>query len=282
MLAYCLAPNIAHAIISPSGDIKEGQTVTVTCEVGFQFDAGVASPLTATCVKDTNGGQTIEGVDYLGVFDKALPACVPVAPAPIVYEEMPASMQGLNMECSKWRDNKNGKGKDLAFTAQLAQMAHCMAQDCAQSMVATTTCRYADDNRLCYTLTGQIWCKDHLGNPACLDLGDKAGDSKNLDGDGAWAPRLDVPVFGSAKLTAPSATYACNCLKNCAHSTAPNTLIKYWCTGGVVGPKVGQITGSPAQDLTAASIMSMNKNGMCACSCGIVGQKTTWKPGSAQ
>jgi hypothetical protein len=269
--------------------------VTVMCQEGSGFsDKSAPKAFVATCVKDATTAVT---VDYRGNFDKAMPVCEevnldvvspsPPPPSTPPPKQMPADMQGLNLECSKWRDNKNGqeatpkKGYDLSFEAQLQQMAYCMQQDCMQSMSASKgACRFADANRLCYTLPGQLWCKDNPGNPSCQDLGEKAGDPTNLGGDGAWAPKQNVPVWGSAKLTAPSTTYACNCLKRCAHSTTP--LKKYWCTGGVAGEMVGQITGSPAQDLTAASILNANKNDQCACSCGIVGQTPTWRPGNAQ
>jgi hypothetical protein len=37
---------------------------------------------------------------------------------------------------------------------------------------------------------------------------------------------------------------------------------------------------SPAQDPTAASVMSANKNEYCECLLGIVGQKATWRTGA--
>lgn len=293
---YCAAVHIENAMVSPDADVLEGEGVTVTCNEGFEFDADVATPFTATCVKDENGGETINGYDYLGIFDAEMPVCVPIPPPDDdeeevstggsadggggSYVEMYASLKGLNMECSKWRNNKDGvgNGNNLSLKDQLAQMAYCMQQDCAQSMEGIA-CRYTDENRLCYTDPGQIFCQDNAPHPNCQDLGEQAGDPTNLDGDGAWAPKQDVPVFGSAALTAAAPTYACNCLKNCAHYTGSSALKKYRCTGGNA-IMVGQIAGSAAEDIER--IASSTKNGQCACSCGIINDKASWEEGDSQ
>jgi hypothetical protein len=68
-LAYCRAPNIANALISPNGDIKEGETVTVMCQEGFGFsDKSAPTAFVATCVKD--GTTAAVTVDYRGKIIK--------------------------------------------------------------------------------------------------------------------------------------------------------------------------------------------------------------------
>jgi len=180
----------------------------------------------------------------------------------------------LNSECGKWRDNAAGVGddNDLSARGQMQQMAYCMAQDCAQSM-EEVSCRYTDENGLCYTNPGQGWCQDYFartgqnaGNSQCVDHGDEMGPD-NLDGPGTWEPLDSVPLFGSAALSTQPPRFTCNCFKNCAHYTGSDALKKYRCTGGLA-VKVGTIEGSPAAD---AVISSSSKTGQCACSCGIPG-----------
>jgi hypothetical protein len=163
----------------------------------------------------------------------------PVPPAPPVNVEADmGSASGLNMECSKWRDNKDGVGNkpNLQLYNQMKQMAYCMQQDCVQSLEAIT-CRYVDENHLCYTNPGQLFCAEHPGHSKCIDLG--AGvTATNLDGPGAWAPKEGVPVFGTDASAAGKPPYECVCYKNCVHYTGSNKLKKYRCTGGL-GIKVG-------------------------------------------
>eukprot|EP00802_Teleaulax_amphioxeia_P000724 Tamp_00724.p1 GENE.Tamp_00724~~Tamp_00724.p1 ORF type:complete len:968 (+),score=193.40 Tamp_00724:245-2905(+) len=271
---YCEAPTVSNAYVSPNGDVLEGETVTVTCHEGYVMDEDAPSTFVATCIKNE---EAAAGDVYGGVFDQAMPTCVPEAPEPLPDEvEMSSSAKGLNSECAKWRDNKDGKGKDLSLQAQLRQFAYCMQQDCAQSM-EQVTCRYTDGNRLCYTNVGQIFCKEHVPHSMCQDLGEAAGDPTNLVGDGAWAPRQNVPVFGSASLI-DSTPYNCLCLKNCAHYTGSSLLKKYRCTGGDAR-MVGQIEGSSADKIE--SISSSTKNGQCACSCGHIGVDN-WEAGNPQ
>ena len=153
---------------------------------------------------------------------------------------MSSSDKGINMECSKWRDNKNGVGtkNNLQLKNQMKQFAYCMQQDCATSMTqAALGCRYTDENRLCYTIPGQLFCQAHPGHSKCQDLGPTVTAS-NLADPGAWAPKEGVPVFGASPDATGQPPYGCVCFKNCAHTTGSDTLKKYWCTRGV-GIKVG-------------------------------------------
>jgi len=171
-----------------------------------------------------------------------------------------------------------------------------MQQDCMYSMQASTYgCRYTDGDQLCYSMPGQLFCQQNVPNSACHDLGEAAGDTTNLIGEGAWAPRTSVPVFGSAALTAEG-PYTCYCLKNCVHAStsASSKLKNYRCTGGVAnivgtkGDSPDLPSGSSSGSLPAgaptdrfASIYSNTKDGQCACACGYVGT-AIWEQGDAQ
>ena len=280
---YCAAVSIEYGTVSPDADVPEGGSITVTCNPGFHFDEGENSPFMATCVKDEGGGETVNGVQYSGIFDKAIPMCVPDIEEDVSSDEaeMADSMKGLNMECAKWRNNKDGvgKGNNLSLKNQLRQMAYCMQQDCQRSMDAGVKgCRFTDANRLCYSVPGQVFCLEHAPHSMCNDLGEPAGDTSNIDGPGTWEPLLSVPVFGTAALTS-STPYSCNCFKNCAHYTGSSALKKYRCTGGNA-IMVGAIAGSPAE--IVQKISSSSKNGQCACSCGYVGDVSSWEAGDAQ
>ena len=283
---YCAGVVVEHGYVSPDGDLVEGASISVTCYQGFHFDEDVASPFTATCIKDDNGGETINGVDYLGVLDLAMPVCVPNIDKKEKQEDaviMSASDKGLYSECAKWRDNKDGVGlkNNLALRKQMAQMAFCMQQDCQASLSASRTCRWTDGNRLCYSMVGQAFCGKNIPNSACQDLGKAAGDVTNFGGDGTWVPLTSVKVYGSAALLA-SSPFTCNCFKGCAHYTGNDKLKKYRCTNATPAAVVGTIQGSPAQEVVdKKNYGSANKDGECACSCGYAGT-ATWEAGDAQ
>jgi len=51
---YCHVPAVANAYISPNVDVKEGETVTVTCHEGYGLEDGSPSAFVANCLKDAN------------------------------------------------------------------------------------------------------------------------------------------------------------------------------------------------------------------------------------
>jgi hypothetical protein len=87
---HCVIPSIAHASVAPQNDLNEGGTLTIVCEEGFEIafpsmaDVAAQSPFTATCIKDPLiGSSNIGSVVYLGVYDKILPVCQLIPPAPL-------------------------------------------------------------------------------------------------------------------------------------------------------------------------------------------------------
>jgi len=217
-----------------------------TVVLGFSQRAGPGVKMKCTASTKADAGSTKES--DCKVVSSAVGALVappppprlpdPFPPPPSAEAVMQSDDKGLNSECGKWRDNKNGLGskKNLQLGNQMKQMAYCMAQDCAQSM-EQITCRYTDESRLCYTNPGQIFCKNHAGHSKCQDMG-AAVTKENLADPGAWAPLTSVPVFGSDPSSVGKSPYGCVCFKNCAHFTGGDVLKKYRCSGGV-GNKLG-------------------------------------------
>jgi len=191
----------------------------------------------------------------------------------------------INMECSKWRDNKNawanavGFKPDMTIENQLKQMAYCMEQDCAQSMEKQASCRYTDANRLCYIEQGQVYCEKNAPSPSCGDLGIEAYAS-NIAGPGAWAPLTNVTVFGTAAKT--NAPFSCFCLKNCANTPSTGAGMgdnSFRCTGGKPAAQVGAVKGSPLEQ--SPTFIPGNKDGACGCVCGYPGT-TLWRKANPQ
>ena len=57
----------------------------------------------------------VDGVEYTGIYDNELPFCVLTPDEDPVGPVMSDSDKGLNMECSKWRNNYNGVGTKNAL-----------------------------------------------------------------------------------------------------------------------------------------------------------------------
>lgn len=233
------------------------------------------------CCYTSCTGTGNQGAQCCACAETAAPSRTPTA-GPKSSVDEPGSNGLVNMECSKWRDNKNGWANavgskfDMSITNQMRQMAYCMEQDCIQSLETHTSCRYTDANRFCYLEAGQVFCEKKAPYPSCNDLGARMY-MPNVAGAGAWAPLVNVTVFGSAAKT--NAPYSCFCLKNCVNS-ASLTENSFVCTGGKPAAQVGAVAGSPLEKSPTFSSIA-NKDGMCGCMCGYPGTNM-WQKANPQ
>jgi hypothetical protein len=211
------------------------------------------------------------------------PGSAPPPPPPATTTMMPPASANLfakndpaksllNMECSKWRDQRGSKN----FAWQAKTMAKCMDQDCAQSLEEDNGCRFHDSNRLCYAYSSaQVWCAGNPTNKWCHDQGadwaQKAhGIGTAADAAGTkWEPKQDVEV-ANPKAGDPE-KYNCACYKDCTCKFKHGSSGKCYCTDDanpvLVGDKNEVIMRKKGKPDTTLRFIKKNKNGHCACVC---------------
>jgi hypothetical protein len=176
--------------------------------------------------------------------------------------DMPAGARGLNMDCSKWRDQVNeGKSK------QLQSMIRCMQQDCAQSLAAIT-CDYVTPETggtanagLCYTSPGQIFCKENPTSPDCKRVA-------------KWMPVKNIPFRGDSTKggdgVTDEGTFSCVCAKKCSYWKSAKALR---CAEGwemLGNPYTSQFDSANLKQSQGENgiVRDNNKKEECACVCG--------------
>jgi len=103
-LVWCSVSGVANGVVSEEGKVLEGATVSVTCNQGFEMEGEdvQGASFSAICVKDQEGGSTVDGVEYKGILFPHMPVCVavppplspppPSLPAPLSVEECCATV----------------------------------------------------------------------------------------------------------------------------------------------------------------------------------------------
>ena len=83
-LVWCSVSGVANGMVSEEGKVLEGATVSVTCNQGFAMEGEdvQGASFSAICVKDQDGGSTVDSVEYKGILFPHMPVCVAVPPPP--------------------------------------------------------------------------------------------------------------------------------------------------------------------------------------------------------